>query len=284
MKTAILKIECADRPGLIAEITNFVFQNRGNIVNLDQHTDKKFEKFFMRFEWEIENFLIEKKNLKTEFTKFFQQKKIAAQWEIFFSWKKMKAAIFVSKTEHCLFDLLLRVQKNELPIEIAGIFSNHKILQKVAENFGIKFFYVPVPPAEKKLAEKAQLEILQKIGADFVILARYMQILSADFVKNFRNKIINIHHSFLPAFKGANPYRRAHDRGVKIIGATAHFVTKDLDCGPIISQNIAKISHRENVEDLIARGCDTERTTLSAAVKLFAHHRIFVCGGRTIVL
>lgn len=284
MKSAILKIQTIDRPGLVAQITNFIFTHGGNILNLDQHTDTAVGEFFARVEWDLANFQIEDKNLNSTFAQFFAAEKIDGKWEIFRGEQKVRAAIFVSRTEHCLLDLLWRTRAEELPLEIVAVISNHEILRNSVENAGVKFFHVSVDAATKNSAEEKQLQILRDQKVDCVILARYMQILSPQFVAAFENKIINIHHSFLPAFKGADPYRRAHERGVKIIGATAHFVNADLDRGPIISQNVAHISHRETVTDLIARGRDVERITLSAAVKLFVQHRVFISGRRTVVL
>ncbi|GBR73516.1 formyltetrahydrofolate deformylase [Candidatus Termititenax aidoneus] len=267
---AILRLTCRDCRGIVAAVTNFITRNNGNIVNLDQYTDPAAGQFFMRLEWDLAGFKLPRSRISAALQKFG---KIAVS----FSDQKKRAAIFVSKYDHCLYDLLLRSKSGELNCDITAVISNHEDLRYVAETFGQEFYCLPDN-------EKKQLALLKAKKADLLILARYMQILSPKFIRAYPHKIINVHHSFLPAFKGAKPYHQAYQRGVKIIGATAHFATEDLDQGPIIQQNVAQISHRDTVEDLITRGRDLERQVLSEAVRYFLNDRLFVCGQRTIIL
>jgi formyltetrahydrofolate deformylase len=267
---AILKLTCRDRRGIVAAVTNFIARHNGNIVNLDQYTDPAAKQFFMRLEWDLAGFKLPREKIAGALKKF-------GAVAVSFSEQKKRAVIFVSKYDHCLYDLLLRNKSGELNCEIAAVISNHEDLRSVAETFGQEFYCLPHD-------EKKQLALLKTKKADLLILARYMQILSPAFIKAYPQKIINIHHSFLPAFKGAKPYHQAYQRGVKIIGATAHFATEDLDQGPIIQQNVAQISHRDTVEDLITKGRDLERQVLSEAVRYFLNDRLFICGNRTIIL
>lgn len=284
MATAVLKITCRDQQGLIAGLTNFIYHNLGNIVTLDEYVDPETKLFFMRLEWEMQGFLIERKDLSAALRDYFGKKGINAQWEIFFNDTKLRMAIFVSKYDHCLYDLLLRHRSGELRCDIPLIVSNHRDLQYVADAFGIEFKYVPVTPDNRMKAEDKQLVLLENYRIDFVVLARYMQVLSSSFINSFKNKIINVHHSFLPAFKGAKPYHQAHSRGVKVIGSTSHFANEELDQGPIIQQDVVHITHKDKVEELITKGRDLERKVLADAVRLFTEHRIFICGKRTIIL
>lgn len=282
--TAVLKITCRDQQGLIAGLTSFIYHNLGNIVTLDEYVDPETKLFFMRLEWERQNFLIDRKDLPAAFRDYFAKKGINAQWEIFFGDTKLRMGIFVSKYDHCLYDLLLRHKAGELRCEIPLILSNHRDLQYVADAFGIDFKYVPVTQENRLKAEEKQLALLENYKIDFIVLARYMQILSNSFINDHKNKIINVHHSFLPAFKGAKAYHQAYARGVKVIGSTSHFVNEELDQGPIIQQDVVHITHKDKIEDLITKGRDLERKVLADAVRLFTEHHIFVCGKRTIIL
>lgn len=280
--TAILLISCPDQKGIITSVTNFIFKNQGNIIELEQHVDKLSGKFFMRVEWELNGFLIEKENLKIEFSKAmglpFQM-----EWNIYFSNYIPKMALFVSKHAHCFLDLLARYQANEWCIQIPIVISNHQEWQTIVENLNIPFYYLPITKENKSKQESIQLELMKKHEVDFIVLARYMQILGSDFIQNFPHKIINIHHSFLPAFPGAKPYHSAFERGVKIIGATSHYVTDELDTGPIIEQDIIHVSHNDSIEDLIRKGKDVEKIVLSKAIWKHLNRKILVHNNRTIV-
>jgi formyltetrahydrofolate deformylase len=278
--TATLLLSCADQTGLVAKIANFIYANGGNIIHADQHTDTAAEMFLTRIEWELAGFNLAKEVIAPAFSAI--AKPFNANWQIHFSDNIPKIALWVTKQDHCLLDLLWRWQAKELNADISLIISNHTNLQPIADQFNIEFSYVPITKETKKEAEAHQLELLQKHNIDLVVLAKYMQILSADFVAKFPN-IINIHHSFLPAFPGANPYQRAYKRGVKIIGATAHYVTEDLDEGPIIEQDVIRVSHRDTVADLIRRGKDMERLVLARAVRLHLQNRVLVYNHRTVV-
>ncbi|HLC64856.1 MAG TPA: formyltetrahydrofolate deformylase [Candidatus Nanoarchaeia archaeon] len=282
MESAILKISCRDRKGLIAGITNFVYSNSGNIITLGEFVDPETKLFFMRIEWELNGFKIKTRDLPREIGKLAEKLGFSDLWEIFYSDIKPRMAIFVSKYDHCLYDLLLRHKAGELKCDIPLIVSNHQDLKKVADAFKVDFKHIP--SENKEESEKMQLELLKKCKIDFIVLARYMQVLSKDFVSHFESRIINIHHSFLPAFEGAKAYHQAHERGVKIIGATSHFVIKTLDQGPIIQQGVVSASHKDTIDDLMTKGRDIERTVLADAVKLFIEHRIFVSGNRTVIL
>jgi len=284
MKTAILNITCRDRKGLVAGITDFVYKHGGNIVELDQYTDHGAKLFFMRLEWDLRGFHVGRGDLPDSLQKLGKKAGFAGSWELFLSDVKPKLAIFVSKYSHCLYDLLLRHQSGELDCEIPLIISNHKDLEHIAYAFGIDFIHIPVDKDNKSRAERRQLRVLEEYGIDFIVLARYMQVLSDSFVGHYKNKIINVHHSFLPAFKGAKAYHQAHERGVKIIGATSHFVTAELDHGPIIRQEVQPVSHRDSVNDLITKGKDLERLVLAEAVRLFIGHRLFISKNRTVIL
>ena len=253
--TAILNLVCPDKKGIVAGITNFIAANNGNIINLDQYTDPVHKQFFMRLEWDIHDFKLAGPQIEKNLQKFGKIK-------VYFSENRLAMAIFVSKYDHCLYDLLLRQRTGEINCTIPLIISNHPDLAYVAKAFGIDFYCVPTD-------EKKQLALLKKYKIDFVALARYMQVLSPQFIKEYPDKIINIHHSFLPAFKGAKPYHQAYEKGVKVIGATSHFVTPDLDQGPIIQQAVSAISHRDTVDDLIVKGRDLERKVLAEAIRLY---------------
>ncbi|MEL7034877.1 MAG: formyltetrahydrofolate deformylase [Cyanobacteria bacterium J06592_8] len=278
--TATILLSCPDQQGLVAKIANFIYSNGGNIIHADQHTDFASGVFLTRIEWQLDGFNLPRDVINPAFAAI--AKPLDAHWQLHFSDKVPRIAIWVTKQDHCLLDLLWRWQAKEIAVEIPVIVSNHTDLQPVAEQFGIDFYYIPITKDNKQEQENQQLEILSKFQIDLVVLAKYMQILSSNFVSKFPN-IINIHHSFLPAFPGAKPYHRAYKRGVKIIGATAHYVTKDLDEGPIIEQDVVRVSHRDDVSDLIRKGKDLERLVLARAVRLHLQNRVLVYNNRTVV-
>lgn len=278
----IILINCKDQPNIIATVTSFVANNGGNIVYIDQHVDRVQNTFFMRLEGEFDasNFSIE--NFKAQF-KVVLAEKFNMKWRVYKSDAKLRMAIFVSKYDHCLYDLLGRYNSGELGLEIPFIVSNHNDLKSIADNFKIPFYHIPVTKNTKAEAEEKQLQLLYKYNIDFIVLARYMQIVSGKLIDKYPSKIINIHHSFLPAFVGAKPYHSAYKRGVKIIGATSHYVTEALDAGPIIEQDVAHVSHDHNIQDLIAKGRDLEKIVLSSAVKLHAKRKVMVYNNKTII-
>ena len=280
--TAILLIYCRDKQGILASVTEFLNENKGNIIYLDQHVDHEEGLFYMRVEWELEEFTIPREKIADYFETLIAQK-YSMQFALHFSDKKPRMAIFVSKMSHCLFDLLSRYVGGDWDTEIPLIISNHETMRPVAESFGIDYKVIAINSANKAQQEQLEIEILEKYNIDFVVLARYMQVLSDDFVKHFPNRIINIHHSFLPAFAGAKPYHAAHQRGVKIIGATSHYVTADLDAGPIIHQDVVRISHIDTVDSLIRKGRDLEKIVLSEAVYKHLQRKILVYNNRTVV-
>jgi formyltetrahydrofolate deformylase len=281
-ETAILRIHCPDQMGIVARVTDFIHQNNGNIVALDQYTNTEEKRFFMRVEWELKNFLLDRNDIGTVFGPLLG-KPLNMVWDLKFSDKIPQMGIFVSKSSHCLYDLLARYEARELKVKIPVIISNHKDMEHIANQFKIPFFHIPVNKQNKQEQEQKELKILKEHDVDFIVLARYMQILSADFVKNFPNRVINIHHSFLPAFAGAKPYHAAHSRGVKIIGATSHYVTSDLDAGPIIEQDVIRISHHDSVDSLIQKGKDIEKIVLSRAVKVHLDRKTLVYNNKTVV-
>ncbi|MDJ0717395.1 MAG: formyltetrahydrofolate deformylase [Prochloraceae cyanobacterium] len=278
--TATLLISCPDRKGLVAKIANFIYSNGGNIIHADQHTDFSAGLFLNRVEWQLDGFNLPRDVISPAFEAI--AKPLEAKWEIHFSDTVPRLAIWVSKQDHCLLDLLWRQQAKEIPAEIPLIISNHTQLKYIADQFGIDFHHIPITKETKAEQEAKQLELLEKYQIDLIILAKYMQILTPEFVSKF-SQIINIHHSFLPAFPGANPYQRAYSRGVKIIGATAHYVTADLDEGPIIEQDVVRVSHRDDVSDLIRKGKDLERLVLARAVRLHLQNRVLEYDNRTVV-
>jgi len=280
--TAVLLIYCPDKPGILAAVTEFINHHKGNILYLDQYVNREEKVFFMRVEWDLTTFQIPKEKIDEYF-----QTLIAIRFDmnfrLYFSDLKPRMAIFVSKMSHCLYDLLARYAAGEWRVEIPVIISNHPDLEAVANRFNIEYHYFPVDKNNKAQQEKAQLELLRKHKITFCVLARYMQILSEDFIQQYPEKIINIHHSFLPAFAGAKPYHAAHERGVKIIGATSHYVTTELDAGPIIEQDVTHISHKDTVEELIKKGRDLEKIVLSHAVEKHIDRKILAYKNRTIV-
>lgn len=279
--SAILLLSCGDRSGLVSRISHFVFERGGNILELDEHVDSNEKHFFVRIEWDLKNFSISASEIANAFAPL--AKEFNAEWEINFTGKNLRAAIFVSKYDHCLQEILWRERLGEFNIDIPLIISNHEDLKSLADYYRIPYFVFPITKENKEEQEKKELELLKENKIDTVVLARYMQILTPHFINEYPNKIINIHHSFLPAFAGRNPYKQAYDRGVKIIGATSHYVTEVLDDGPIIEQDIIRISHKDTVSDLIRKGRDLERLILARALYYHAHHRILVFGKKTIV-
>ncbi|MDB9537351.1 formyltetrahydrofolate deformylase [Dolichospermum planctonicum CS-1226] len=279
-QTAILLISCPDQRGLVAKFANFIYANGGNITHADQHTDFEAGLFLNRIEWQLKGFNLPKDLIAPAFNAIAQP--LNAKWELHFSDTLPRIAIWVSRQDHCLLDLIWRHRAKEFHAEIPLIMSNHPDLQPIVEQFGIDYHYLPITKDNKQEQEIKQLELLHEYKIDLVVLAKYMQIVSADFIAKFP-QIINIHHSFLPAFIGANPYHRAFERGVKIIGATAHYATPELDAGPIIEQDVVRVSHRDEVNDLIRKGKDLERIVLARAVRLHLQNRVLVYGNRTVV-
>jgi len=280
--SAILLIHCPDNKGIVATVSEFIYKNNGNITFLDQHVDALRQVFFMRIEWELENFIIPDDKIDEYFATLIAQK-YDMKWQLHFSHETPRMAIFVSKLPHCLYDILSRWKSKEIDVEIPLIISNHPDLEPVARQFGIDFHLFAVNSDNKREQEQAQLQLLAEHKVEFIVLARYMQILSDDFISKYRNKIINIHHSFLPAFPGAKPYHSAFERGVKIIGATSHYVTADLDAGPIIAQDVIRVSHADSVEDLVRKGRDLEKVILSRSIWHHLQRQILVFQNRTVV-
>jgi formyltetrahydrofolate deformylase len=280
--TAILLIHCPDKQGLLALVTEFINKNNGNILYLDQHVDREEKLFYMRVEWDLANFEIPKDKISDYFATLIAHKN-EMKYDLHFSEGKPRMAIFVSKMSHCLFDLLARYTAGEWNVEIPLIISNHPDMADVAKRFDIPYYVFPITKANKDELEPKEIALLEEHKIDFIVLARYMQIISDEFITHYPNRIINIHHSFLPAFVGAKPYHAAHERGVKIIGATSHYVTTELDAGPIIKQEVAHVSHKDTVNDLIAKGRDLEKIVLSKAVNKHIERKILVYNNRTVV-
>jgi formyltetrahydrofolate deformylase len=278
--TATLLVSCPDQKGLVAGISSFIYENGGNILHADQHTDLQAGMFLARMEWELNGFQIPRESIAERFQAIAH--KFGLEFKIAFQKTRPNVAIFASKLPHCLHDLLLRHAAGELSAEISLIVSNHAETRTVAESYGVPFRHIPVSH-DNKVAEAAAFEELDSRGIDLIVLARYMQILSDNFVARYQRKIINIHHSFLPAFIGAEPYHQAFSRGVKLIGATSHYVTSDLDEGPIIEQEVTRVSHRDCVQDLIRKGRDLEKVVLARAVRLHLANRIITYGNKTVV-
>ncbi|MGP1382468.1 MAG: formyltetrahydrofolate deformylase [Thainema sp.] len=278
--TATLLVSCPDQQGLVAKISSFIYSNGGNIIHADHHTDLAADLFLTRIEWQLDDFHLDRELVGPAFNAI--AKPLQANWHLHFSDTKPRLSIWVSRQDHCLYDLLWRYKSGELNAEIPLIISNHPHLKPIADQFGIDYYCLPITADNKAEQESKQLDLLRQYQIDLVVLAKYMQVLSPDFVEQFPS-VINIHHSFLPAFVGAKPYHQAHQRGVKIIGATAHYVTSDLDAGPIIEQDVTRISHRDDVAELIRKGKDLERLVLSRAVRLHLQHRVLVYGNRTVV-
>jgi len=278
---AILLFTCADQDGIVAKISQFIYNGGGNIIDLDEHVNQNQKFFSIRVVWSMRNFSIPASQLHDAFDVIGTE--FNAHWRIEFSESKLRLAIFVSKYDHCLQEILWRYKMNEYDVEIPLIISNHPDLQELAEANGIPFHVFPITKENKQEQEAREIALMKENNIDLIVLARYMQVLTSEFIQEYRNKIINIHHSFLPGFIGGNPYKQAYERGVKIIGATSHYVTEELDEGPIIEQDIMRITHKDTIKDLIRKGRDLERTVLARALLYKAEHRIIVDGKRTIV-
>jgi formyltetrahydrofolate deformylase len=281
-KTAVLLMHCPDKAGIVSSVTGFITVNKGNILYLDQHVDSVEKVFFMRMEWDLSEFIIPEDKIEEYFRTLYAQK-YDMYFRLYFNDYKPKMALFVSKMSHCLFDILARYTAGEWNVEIPLIISNHPDLQSVAERFGIKYHIFPITKDTKADREAEELALLRQNKIDFIVLARYMQVISEDFIKSYPNRIINIHHSFLPAFVGAKPYHAAYERGVKLIGATSHYVTTDLDAGPIIEQDIARISHKDTVENLVHKGQDLEKIVLSRAIEKHIERKILTYKNKTVI-
>lgn len=281
MPHATLLISCPDQRGITAAVAQFIADHNGNIIDAQQHSDTGTNAFFMRIEWSLENFNLTREEIPNAFQLI--SRKFNMETSLSFDDDVKRLAIFVSKPLHCLYDLLYRHRSGQLSCEIPLILSNHEEARKLADDFGIKFSHWAVFRENKADVERQQLEVLEEQRIDSIVLARYHQILTPYFINEYRGRIINIHHSFLPAFAGANPYQQAHQKGVKIIGVTSHFVTEDLDQGPIIEQDTVRISHRDSVEDLKRKGEDLERVVLSRAVRWHLQQKILCTHNRTVV-
>ncbi len=274
-------ISCRDQKGLVAAVSEFVYKNGGNIVHAEQHVDVQENIFFHRVEWELEGFTLAPQEIAPAFQGVADR--FGMTWDVRFSFDRPKVAIFVSKYDHCLADLLYRYRVGELNGEIMAVVSNHPDLEPLVDPFGIPFHLSPITRDNKAEQEEKELELLRSLCVETVILARYMQVLSVRFVRRYPNRIINIHHSFLPAFVGAKPYHQAHTRGVKLIGATSHYVTEQLDDGPIIEQDVCRVTHRDSLETMISKGRELERQVLGRAVRLHLQHRVLAYGRKTVV-
>jgi len=279
--TAILLVQCPDRKGLDAAIADFIYWHGGDILLFEQHQAGRERFYLARIEWDLTGFEFDLKDFPIWFTPIAEQ--FSIRWRITTSSHRPRVAIFVSKYDHCLVDLLYRQRNSELACEIPLIISNHEDAKRHADFHGIPYHVVPVTKENKPEAEQQQLDLLRKNDIDLIVLARYMQVLSPEFIRHYPQQIINIHHSFLPAFVGAKPHHQAYERGVKLIGATAHYVTEALDDGPIIEQGVARISHRDALEDLVEKGRDMERVTLSRAVRWHIENRILLHGNKTVI-
>ena len=282
MTTAKLLLHCPDKPGILAEVTDFITVNKGNIIYLDQYVDHVENIFFMRIEWELKDFLVPQEKIEDYFETLYAQK-YGMNFRLYFSDVKPRMAIFVSKMSHCLFDMLARYTAGEWNVEIPLIIRNHPDLQHVAERFGIPFYLFPITKETKEEQERKEMELLAKHNITFIVLARYMQVISEQMINAYPNKIINIHHSFLPAFVGARPYHAAFERGVKIIGATSHYVTTELDAGPIIEQDVVRITHKDSIEDLVNKGKDLEKIVLSRAVQKHIERKVLAYKNKTVI-
>lgn len=278
---AILLIHCRDSKGIVAAVTGFLAENQGNILYLDQHVDEEEKVFFMRLEWDLQSFRHSIQEFGEAFSPIAETYNLS--WRIYDSGVRPRMAVFVSKLPHCLDDILARHRSGEWNVDIPLVISNHRDLDITVQKAGIPYFHFPKEAASKTAMEKEELALLKEHGVNFIVLARYMQILSADFISHYRNRIINIHHSFLPAFPGAKPYHSAHARGVKIIGATGHYVTEDLDEGPIIEQDVVRVTHRDSVRDMLRMGRDLEKIILSRSIHAHLNRKVMVYRNKTIV-
>ncbi|MEX0770858.1 MAG: formyltetrahydrofolate deformylase [Balneolaceae bacterium] len=282
MNSAVILIHCPDRKGLVAAVTKFISGHNGNILEIDQHVDSHRQVFFMRAEWNLDGFDIPADQIRHKFDRQIAQP-FNMQWQLHFTRNTPKMAVFVSKVPHCLHDILARYEGGDWNVEIPLILSNHEELRPLADKYGIEYHSFGITSKNKQEIEQQQLTLLQKHGVDFIVLARYMQILSEEFVAEYPAGIINIHHSFLPAFPGSKPYHSAYRRGVKVIGATSHYVTSDLDEGPIIEQDVFPVNHKHSIDDLIRKGRDLEKIVLSRAIWHHLRHKTLVFENRTIV-
>lgn len=280
-RTATLLVVCLDRPGLVAAISGFIYRHGGNILASDQHSETETGRFYMRVEWDLARFTLDRSGTAAALEHLAQEHGL--EWDLSYSDTRPRVAVLVSKTPHCLYDLLQTHQLDELGGEIVGVISNHDDLRAVAGHFDVPYVTVPMAAEVRGRAEAAMQEVLARWRVDLVVLARYMQVLSSGLVGSWRGRIINVHHSFLPAFVGARAYRQALERGVKMIGATAHYVTSDLDQGPIIEQDVVRVDHRDTLVDLVRRGRELERSVLTRAVRLHLQRRVLVAGDRTVV-
>lgn len=280
--TAVILMHCPDQPGILAVLTEFINTNGGNIVYLDQYVDRVNGIFYMRVEWELDHFSIPKEKINDYFNTLYAQR-YSMTYRLSFTEHRQRMALMVSKMSHCAYDILARYTAGDWDVEIPLIISNHPDLKEIGDQFGIPFEVVPVNRDNKAEMEAREFELLERYNIDFIVLARYMQVLSEDFINRYPNSIINIHHSSLPAFVGAKPYHAAYERGVKLIGATSHYVTADLDAGPIIEQDIVRVSHKDTVADLIHRGRDIEKIVLSRAVEKHIQRKILTYKNKTIV-
>jgi formyltetrahydrofolate deformylase len=281
-KSATLLVHCPDQPGIVVAITDFIFRNAGNILFLDQHVDRAQQVFFLRVEWDLARFAIEAGDIGREFVRQVAGR-FGMHWQLYFSDEVPRMAVFVSKLPHCFHDILARYESGEWRVEIPLVISNHPDLREATERLGIDFHYLPVTAENRRDQELQQLALLQQYEIDFVVLARYMQILGETFIRQYPERIINIHHSFLPAFPGGRPYHSAHERGVKVIGATSHYVTAELDAGPIIEQDVVHVSHKDSVEDMVRMGRDLEKIVLARAVWHQLHRDVLVYRNRTVI-
>lgn len=278
---ATLLVACQDRKGIVASLAQVLYGHGANILDSDQHSDPIAGMFFQRLRFDMSTLTTDRVSLENGIKEVGER--LAMKWRLSYGAKVRRVALFVSKLEHCLYDLLIRHRAGELACEVAMVVSNHPDAESIAKHFGVEFHHVPVTAETKAAAEAKATAIMESAGIDLIVLARYMQILSSEFVARWESRIINIHHSFLPAFVGANPYRQAYEKGVKLIGATSHYVTADLDQGPIIEQAVARASHRDSVEDLVRKGRDLEKRVLAQAVRAHLDDRILVYAGKTVV-
>lgn len=279
--SAVLLLSCPDQRGLVASVSDFLYRNDGNIIHADQHTDAEEGIFLQRVEWELAGFRIPRQEIGEAFRPIAER--FAMTWRLHFSDYLPRIAVFVSKEAHCMYDLLARQRMGEFRAEVRLVISNHPHLRPVAEAFGAAYHHFPINAQTKAAQEEAIIRTLEAQRVNLIVLARYMQVLTDEFVARYPGRIINIHHSFLPAFAGARPYHQAYERGVKVIGATAHYVTAELDQGPIIDQDVVRVSHRDSVADMVRKGRDLEKVVLARAVDLHLRNRIIVYGNRTVV-
>ena len=280
-RSIILLVSCPDRKGIVATVTNFIAKHSGNVLQLDQHVDAEENVFFMRVEWEERGFDIPHNEIAAQFRTIADEFKM--RYSLRYSDAMPRMAVFVSKEPHCLYDILSRVHSGEWNVSIPVIVGNHPDLAPVAKKFGVEFREFPMSASNKAGQEQQELALMKELSVDFIVLARYMQVLSADFVRQYPNRIINIHHSFLPAFPGAKPYHSAHARGVKIIGATSHYVTAELDTGPIIEQDVFHVSHKDSVEDLVRKGKDLEKIVLARAIWWHLQNKVLIYNNKTVI-